>query len=707
MPLRTSGDGSGFRRTKARERMNCDRNCANCPFATGQMPGGKCISVVVVGTPVGSRSAAVDGQKAADQQKAASHSTALDFAGSDAITLRHRGYTIRLLNFTGGDTHIGRRILGTNPDIVLNTIDSTDLENSLRLATRLIDMDTSVVMAFTRYDELLATGHSLDYQTLGDLFGGFPATLLDSTSESLSRLLSLIVDTYETRDEATKHVHVPYGKDVDEAIDSITAEIDAAPQLECYHDRYLAVRLLEDPQYIYPNIEGAENAARIAQVAAKAARNLERELGETPESLIRKARHGFIHGALQETLVHSNDNSDHTLLQKIDSLLTSRWLGFPLMIIILLGVFEATFALGAYPERWIEASITRLGDSLAGILNPGWFSSLLVDGIVQGVGAVLAFLPNIIILFFFLSILEDTGYMARAAFLMDKIMHKIGLHGRSFIPMLIGFGCNVPAIMAARSIEDRRDRTLTMLMIPFMSCSARLPVYLLFVSAFFARHKALMMIGIYAAGILLSILFAFIMKHTKAFRKPQDDYVSELPAFRRPTFRNTGLHIWERVSDYLRKISTVILAASVIIWALEYFPVGKTNGGEFKEESCLAMIGRGMEPVMAPLGFDWRMNVCLLTGLPAKEAIVSTMGILYHTEGDDASLVTAMQKDPGVTPAVALAFMLFVLLYFPCVATIATLKREIGAKWAAFTVVHSLLLAWLVAFLVFQLGSLL
>lgn len=665
--------------------MNCSRNCESCPFASGAVPASRCITVDVAG--------------------AVPDSSILDFSASDVISFVHRGYSIRFLNLSGSDWHIGRRIISSNPDLVLNTVDATDLENSLRLTARLIDMDSSVVMVLTRYEELLATGHSLDYQTLGGLFG-FPVTVLEkSGEENLSRLLSLIVDSFESRQ--TKHVHVPYGKDVDEAIDTITKEISASPQLECFHDRYLAVRLLEDPQYIYPNIEGALNAARIAEVAVSSAKSLEKELGEAPAVLIRKARHGFIHGALQETLVHSDDNSDHTLLQKIDSLLTSRWLGFPILVLVLLLVFEATFTLGAYPERWIENGISLLGGWLKGAMAPGWFSSLLVDGVVQGVGAVLAFLPNIIIMFFFLSLLEDSGYMARAAFLMDKVMHRIGLHGRSFIPMLIGFGCNVPAIMAARSIEDRKDRTLTMLMIPFMSCSARLPVYLLFVSAFFAKRKALVMIGLYAAGILLSILFAFVMKHTRYFRKPQDDYVSELPAFRKPTWRNTGLHIWERVSDYLQKISTVILAASVVIWALEYFPVSKTNAGELKEESYLAMVGRAVEPVTAPLGFDWKMNVCLLTGLPAKEAIVSTMGILYHSEDDESSLISAMQRDGNVTPAVALAFMLFVLLYFPCIATIVTLKREIGWKWALFTVIHSLILAWVVAFLVFNVCSLL
>lgn len=663
----------------------CKCDCTGCPFATGGCPGTKCIFVDVVGAP--------------------SYTVAASFFKPEGVSISHRGYVIRFNDLTGDDHHIGRKILLNAPDVVLNVVDSTALEESLRLTTRLIDMDSRVVLAFSRYDELLLTDHSLDHKTLGSLIG-FPEMVVEKCDEeTFSRLLSLIVDTYEQQ-MPKKHIHVPYGRDVDEAIDKITSVIAASPQLvSAYHDRYLAVRLLEDPNYILPFIEKDENAASIAAIAAKSSRSLSRELGQSTESLVRKARLGFIHGALQETLLHSKDNSDHTLLQKIDSLLTSRWLGLPLLIAVLLVVFEVTFTLGSYPQQWIENGIGLLGGWLYSILPQGWLSSLIVDGVVQGVGAVLAFLPNIIILFFFLSILEDTGYMARAAFLMDKIMHRIGLHGRSFIPMLIGFGCNVPAIMAARSIDDRRDRTLTMLMIPFMSCSARLPVYMLFVSAFFAKSKALVMIGIYAAGVLLSILFAFVMKRTRFFRKEEEDYVSELPPFSRPTWRNTGLHVWERVSDYLKKISTVILAASVIIWALEYFPADRTHNGVDKEESYLAMVGHGMEPVMAPLGFDWKMNVCLLTGLPAKEAIVSTMGILYHTE-DESSLAEAMQSEGGVTPLVAMAFMLFVLLYFPCIATIATLKREIGGRWALFATLNSILLAWVVAFLVFQLGSL-
>ena len=481
------------------------------------------------------------------------------------------------------------------------------------------------------------------------------------------------------------------------------------------------------------------------------------ELKQAPEDIIHEARHGYVSGALAAALVHSADDSDHTRRQRIDALLTNRWVGFPLLVVVLLLVFECTFTLGAYPQDWIQAGIDALCGWLSGALPEGWFSSMLIDGVVQGVGAVLAFLPNIVILFFFLSILEDIGYMARAAYLMDGIMHRVGLHGRSFIPMLVGFGCNVPAIMAARDIQNRKDRTLTMLMIPFMSCSARLPVYLLLVSAFFPKYQALVMISLYLAGIVLSILFALVMKRLPYFRKDRDeDYVSELPAFRRPTLRNTGMHIWERCADYLKKISTVILLASVIIWALSYFPrptsssprpvmtasacsPSKLEGVDARQadggvcstplgHSYLARIGQALDPVMSPLGFDWKMNVCILTGLPAKEAIVSTMAILYHetspVASDSSSLklgeVAAQSADEGVsqdddtdlllattlreqgvfTPATAFGFMMFVLLYFPCVATIATLRRQIGRGWAAFSVVNSLLLAWLVAFLI-------
>ncbi len=405
------------------------------------------------------------------------------------------------------------------------------------------------------------------------------------------------------------------------------------------------------------------------------------------------AYRAYVHGVLTQTLTHAKNDPHRTRLEKIDKVLTNPWLGFPIMMAVLYFVFWCTFTLGAYPQEWIENGINALCELAHAHMADGWFSGLLIDGVLQGVGAVLAFLPNIIILFFFISLMEDSGYMAREAFIMDTVMHRVGLHGRSFVPMLMGFGCNVPAIMAARDIQNPKDRVLTMLMVPFMSCSARLPVYMLFVDTFFANHKALVMISLYAIGICLSVLFAVVMKKTPWFRQDDDDSVNELPEFRLPKARATAAHIWERVADYLQKICTVILWASIIIWALEYFPSQDLND---LENSYLASIGKAVSPVLAPLGFDWKMSVCLLTGLPAKEAIVSTLAILYG--GDIATA--------GFTPLTAFSFLLFVLLYFPCVATIATLRREAGKVWAWFTVFHSLALAWLVSFLVYQIGSL-
>ncbi|MBO7456881.1 MAG: ferrous iron transport protein B, partial [Paludibacteraceae bacterium] len=403
----------------------------------------------------------------------------------------------------------------------------------------------------------------------------------------------------------------------------------------------------------------------------------------------------YVHGVLTQTLTHAKNDQHQTRLERIDKVLTNPWLGFPIMMAILYFVFWCTFTLGAYPQEWIAGGIEWLVEWINGLwTDGGWLRGLLVDGVLQGVGAVLAFLPNIIILFFFISLMEDSGYMAREAYIMDTIMHHIGLHGRSFVPMLMGFGCNVPAIMAAKDIPNPKDRVLTMLMVPFMSCSARLPVYMLFVDTFFPRHKALVMISLYAIGICLSVLFALIMKRTKWFRQDGGDSVNELPEFKLPKLRIAVAHIWEKVADYLQKICTVIIWASIIIWALEYFPNQDISD---LENSYLAAIGQFVSPLLEPLGFDWKMSVCLLTGLPAKEAIVSTLAILY---GGDISMA-------GFTPLTAFTFMLFVLLYFPCVATIVTLRREAGRGWAWFMVFHSLVLAWFLSFVVYQIGSLL
>ena len=562
--------------------------------------------------------------------------------------------------------------------VQVQEVDARHLETDLVRTAELIDRHRPFVVLLTHYNDLLSTNHTLDYQLLSKLFG-VPIGLVEQQSEILQSKVDF------------RHIHVTYGKDVESAIERIIDVIITLPEIrEKYSKRYMAVRLLERPDEMLALLPHSDELVSVAEEQRK---RLQNRYQMSSREVLAQARRGFVHGALEETLTHAQNDTGHSWADRLDKVLTNKWVGLPLLMLILWLVFECTFSLGAFPQEWIAAGVQSLVDWLHGLMPAAWWSSLLLDGVLMGIGAVLAFLPNIIIMFFFLSLMEDTGYMARAAYVLDKIMHRIGLHGSSFIPMLMGFGCNVPAIMAARDITNKKDRALTMLMVPFMSCSARLPVYMLFVGAFFAEQKAIVMLSLYVLGVLLSILFAFIMQRTSAFRQPKHDYVSELPAYRRPTWRNTGLHIWERVADYLQKIPAVIVWASVIIWALTYFPTGSMND---MEHSYLASIGQWMEPVMKPLGFDWKMSVCLLTGLPAKEAIVSTMGILYPS---DMAL-------SAFTPVTAYAFMAFVLLYFPCVATITTLGKELGAKWAWFSLIQSMVLAWVVSFIINQVGSL-
>lgn len=562
--------------------------------------------------------------------------------------------------------------------IQVQEVDARALETQLVRTAALMDRHQPFVVLLTHYQELLQTDHMLDYRLLGQLFGVRIGLVEDKEA--------LLADA-----DSFRHVHVAYGKDVEEAIAHIIDVIVTLPNVrERYSKRYMAIRLLERPDEMLALLPPSEELVRVADHEREVLRH---EYGISAAEVIAKARHGFVHGALEETLKHAKNDTGHTFSDKVDKILTNKWIGLPILLLVLYGVFECTFTLGGYPQDWIAMGVDAIAAWLRTLMPVAWWSSLIIDGVVMGIGAVLAFLPNIIIMFFFLSLMEDSGYMARVAYIMDKMMHHIGLHGSSFIPMLMGFGCNVPAIMAAKDISNKKDRALTMMMVPFMSCSARLPVYMMFIGAFFAEQKAIVMLSLYILGVVLSIVFAWIMQHTKPFRQPKHDYVSELPPYRRPTLRNTGLHIWERVADYLQKIPAVIIWASVIIWALTYFPTGSM---ENMEESYLAMIGHWIEPIMRPLGFDWKMSVCLLTGLPAKEAIVSTMGILYPS---DAAL-------SAFTPLTAYAFMVFVLLYFPCVATISTLRKELGVKWAWYSLVQSMVLAWVMSFAIYQIGSL-
>ena len=466
-------------------------------------------------------------------------------------------------------------------------------------------------------------------------------------------------------------------------------------------------------------------------------------------SVITQLKYGFIEGALKETY-HLSKQKHKEKQQTLDNLFLHKFWGYPIFLFFVWLMFQSTFSLGKYPTQWLESGINLLGSWLGRIMVPGPLCDLLVNGIIGGVGNVLVFFPNILILFFFVSILEDTGYMSRAAFLMDKLMHKIGLHGQSFIPLVIGFGCNVPAILATRTLKNRKDRILTIIIIPFMSCSARLPVYLLLISAIFPKNQALILFSLYSIGIFMAMITALFMKRT-VFKEEESPFVMELPPYRIPTLKTINIHMWDKSREYLRKIGNIILVASIIIWAMGYFPrhpeidkkyeeqilsvqnnttlskgekektvnqLQTTKMAELQQKSIIGQLGKVVEPAIRPLGFDWKMGIGLFTGLAAKELVISTMGVLYQVDNSGDNSVSLQEKlknevhtagklkgEKVFTPLVAFAFMVFILLYVPCVATIAAMKKEAGWQWAVFGVVYNTLVAWLMAFLIYQIGN--
>lgn len=636
----------------------------------------------------------------------------------------HKGYTIDLIDlpgtysiteYTPEEIYVREYITYHHPDIVLNVVDASCLERNLFLTTQLIDMNVRVVMALNMYDELTAEGAQLDYQHLGHLLGIPIVPTTASKGIGITDVLEKIIEVFEDQAIESRHVHINYGAEIERSIDRIKEVVSPNQHItDEIPRRYVAIKLLEDDRTMKEQLSSASNYGQILDVVQKEIQRLEKDYKEDTRTIITNAKFGFIRGALQETL-QSGERDKRQLTTAIDMLLTHQWLGFPFLILFMWIMFQATFSLGNYPMEWIEAGVEHLGIWVAGMLPEGPLNDLLVDGVIAGVGGVIVFLPNILILFFFISLMEDTGYMARAAFIMDRLMHKIGLHGKSFIPLLIGFGCNVPAIMATRTLESRRDRIMTMLIVPFMSCSARLPVYILMVSAFFPVYQGLVLLSIYLIGILIAIGTSFLLKKT-IFAKSSDPFVMELPPYRMPTFRNTTIHMWGKAGQYLRKMGTIILFASILIWALGYFPLdrrGQEAGAtDHLENSYIGQVGKFVEPVIAPLGFDWKMGVSIVTGLAAKEIVVSSMGILYHADDEGQNLVYNLQQQVNskgeqvFTPLVAYGFMLFILIYFPCMAVIAAIKKEAGWKWAFFTVFYTTLVAWIVSCCVYQIGSL-
>ena len=654
--------------------------------------------------------------------------------------------TYSLTEYTPEELYVRQYIMEQHPDIVLNIADASNLERNLFLTTQLIDMNVPIVMALNMYDELEKNGDKLDIATLSELFGFPIVPTVSSRGTGIEEVMARIVDVYENLEEHTKHVHINYGVDLERAIDIIKEDMRVHLDLSgAYSTRYLAIEMLAGDKVITELVGKFDDDGSVAKVAAEQRAVIEKRYNEDAATIVSGAKYGFVRGALLETFEQGKDRSKQPAYS-VDKILTNRWLGFPILIFFLWFMFQMTFTLGAYPQAWLESFFGWLGEVTTRVLPDGIVKDLLVDGIIAGVGGVCSFLPNILILFFFISVLEDTGYMARAAFIMDKLMHRMGLHGKSFIPYIIGFGCSVPAIMATRTLENRKDRILTIITVPFMSCSARLPVYLLLISAFFTKHQGLILTSIYLLGIVMAVVTSLIVKKA-AFKHERDQFVMELPPYRIPTFRNAVIHMWDKSVQYLKKMGTVILVATVIIWALEYFPQhspaidaytaqieqveadGTLDEGvkaervaqlELDRSACqiensyIGRFGKFVAPVFRPLGFDWQMGVSLITGFAAKEIVVSSMGVLYHSDAEADENSSALQKSlqthtwssgpdigkPVFTPWVAFGYMVFILLYFPCVAALTAVKRESNGKWMLFTAVYTTTVAWLAAFLV-------
>lgn len=661
--------------------------------------------------------------------------------------------TYSITEYTPEEKYVRAHIAGANPDVVVNVVDASNLERNLFLTTQLIDMNIKVVIALNMSDELESKGIEFNYDALGKMIGIPIIPTVATKGNGVENLFDKIIEVYEDRDPAVRHIHINYGQNIESAISQVQQYIKENKNItDRFSSRYLALKLLESDRFSLDIIREAGNHDKIIEICDVEIKKLETEYNEKVENIITDAKYGFISGALRETSKTTPENIRRKIID-IDYMLTHRYFGFPIFMLFMWVMFQATFSLGKYPMDLIDMAVKSLGEVVQNIMTPGPLRDLLVDGIIGGVGGVIIFLPNILILFFFISFMEDTGYMARTAFIMDKLMHIIGLHGKSFIPMLMGFGCNVPAIMATRTLENKKDRVLTMLIIPFMSCSARLPIYVLLISAFFPENQGLVLVGIYLAGILLAVLSALVLKKL-FFTKKSVPFVMELPPYRIPTLKNTLIHMWHKGVQYIKKMGSIILIASVLIWALGYFPrntgseavyeaeittlqnnpwltqkekneqvnyINLQKESQRHENSYIGRIGHFIEPVISPLGFDWKIGVCIITGLAAKEIVVSSMAVLYQAEytgenHDSGNLKNRLKEQVHshgklkgkkvFTPLVALTMMLFILIYFPCIASIAAIKKEAGWVWAMFTMIYTTGIAWVVAFLTYQVGLL-
>lgn len=653
--------------------------------------------------------------------------------------------TYALSAYTPEELYVRQHLINELPDVVINAVVASNLERNLYLTTELIDLNPKMVVALNMYDELEERGSRLDYEQLGRMIGVPVVPVVARDGKGLDALLDEVISTYEGQNPKVRHIHINYSSSIENEIQSLSKlmkrNIEELPK--CFPPRYWAIKMLEGDANVMSLLKGGEHFTEWKTHSVKGAARIITALDEDVESAITNEKYGFIEGALAETYVAGTNKGADDKTSLIDRIVTHRYLGFPLFLAMMFLMFWSTFTLGAYPQEWIEIGFGWLGEFVGGLMSDGPLRDLIVDGIIGGVGSVIVFLPNILILYLFISIMEDSGYMARAAFIMDRLMHLAGLHGKSFIPLVMGFGCNVPAIMATRTIESHSSRLITILINPFMSCSARLPVFVLLVATFFPECAGVMLFGIYLFGCLVAIITARLLRRFM-FGKDETPFVMELPPYRIPTLNATLRHMWERSRQYLRKIAGLILVAAVVIWFLSYYPRSvepqsvhsantelalesntlgsdavsavnqQYNSNESQvnksqsENSYLGRIGRFIEPVMKPLGMDWRASVAILSGISAKEIVVSTLGVLYSVEdaeSDNASLSASLLSSGNYTRAGALAMIIFILLYLPCLATVSAIAHEAGGwKWALFSIVYNTSLAWILAFVAYHLG---
>lgn len=661
----------------------------------------------------------------------------------------YEGYEFHLVDLPGTyslsayspeELYVRKQLVEETPDIVINVIDASNLERNLYLTTQLIDMHVRMVCALNMYDETEERGDHIDYEKLSELFGTPMVPTVFTSGRGVKELFHQVIAVYEGKEDERlqfRHIHINHGHEIEQGIKDIQEHLKNYPGLrQQYSTRYLAIKLLEGDKDVERLIQPLGDSLEIFQHRDRAAQRVKEETHNDCETAIMDAKYGFIHGALEESAYTTGDKKDtYQTTHLIDKILTNKYLGFPIFFLILLLMFTATFVIGQYPMDWIDAGVAWLGDFISQNMPNGPVKAMLVDGVIGGVGAVIVFLPQILILYFFISYMEDSGYMARAAFIMDRLMHKMGLHGKSFIPLIMGFGCNVPAVMSTRTIESQRSRLITMLILPLMSCSARLPIYVMITGSFFAlKYRSLAMLSLYVIGVLMAIVMSRLFS---AFVVKGEDtpFVMELPPYRFPTWKAIGRHTWEKGKQYLKKMGGIILVASIIVWALGYFPHTddpSVSNQQQQEQSYIGRVGRAVEPVFRPMGFNWKLDVGLLAGVGAKEIVASTMGVLYSNDDsfkDDSNfssesgkyvklheLITqdvaqlhgiSYEKAQPIATLTAFCFLLFVLLYFPCIATIAAIKGETGSwGWALFAASYTTALAWVVSAVVFQIGCL-